>query len=363
MVGRPVAWLFVGVLFLVSCGSGDDAGTGGGPATTGGEVESDRGDDERDLAGPATTETGAALVVTRDVRFATDAPDLASWSAPLFDVYSPRGAVDRPLVVVLPPHALTKENPASVQLATAIAEDGMVAVVVNWTELDQPVGFFQDPATFADVTGADQSVAGCAVSSAVSQAGEYGADASRLVLVGELFGANIASMVALGAPDPLPGCVATDVTWSASGFVGLNGDWMVGFPMLDPVAEAAVETLSPWSVLDQAPHISTVLTVTDHYVNLTRNCGDPMSWLASRDPTGSMSAQLDALDAGADGCIDATEQVQATAAEMSSHGLEVEVATLTNSDAATRSDAGSHVLEFGPADLARLRAAITSVAG
>ena len=59
------------------------------------------------------------MTVTTDVSFAAGPPELSSWSEALLDAYAPSGATAAPLVVVLPPHSLTKDNPASVQLATA----------------------------------------------------------------------------------------------------------------------------------------------------------------------------------------------------------------------------------------------------
>lgn len=349
---------------LLGCAAGgDDASSDGSAVAAVSTDQSEDGSANPSSPGSATTEAGVPLTVTSDVRFAADAPALARWSVPSFDVYAPTGRVDLPLVVVLPPHTLTKENAASVQLASALAERGMVAVVANWSQLDDPTGSFEDPAVLMEVARTGQSFAGCAVSTAVSRAHEYGADPTRLVLVGELFGANMASMVALGAADRYPGCVSTDGTWSASGFVGLNGDWLVSFPLFDPVAGAAIETLSPWSLFDRAPEIPVVLAVTEEAADLAQLCDEAAGWLASRDATGSMGEQLEAVDATTDGCIDIRELAEATAAEMLSHGLEAEVVALDNPDAATRTGAGGHVVEFGPADLALLLAAITSVTG
>ena len=50
------------------------------------------------------------IVITPDLRFAEASPDLVRWSDPLLDVYSPPGGDNLPLVVMLPPHSLTKEN-------------------------------------------------------------------------------------------------------------------------------------------------------------------------------------------------------------------------------------------------------------
>ena len=311
---------------------------------------------------PTTTGAGSEVTLTADIQFAAGAPDLAEWSDPLFDVYAPGAGRDLPLVVILPPHSLTKEDAASIQLANALAEQGVVAVVANWSQLAEPVGSFQDPAVLTEVLRAGQSFAGCAVSVVASRAGEFGADPSRLVLVGELQGANVASRLALGTQDPFPGCAATVPSWSAAGLVGLNGDWLVAFPLFDPVAAAAVESLSPWPLLDTAPEISTVFAVTIDAVDQTQRCDETNAWLTPRDVSGSMRAQLDAIGATEDGCVDFGDQADATASEMSSRGFEVEVIRLPNSDNATRTISGAHVAEFGPADIAALLSAIMTVA-
>jgi hypothetical protein len=270
--------------------------------------------------------------LTADIPFAAGAPDLAEWSDPLLDIYAPSAGRDLPLVVILPPHALTKRNAASIQLAIALAEQGVVAVVTNWSQLAEPVGTFQDPAVLTELLRAGQSFAGCAVSVVASRAGEFGADPSRLVLVGELQGANMASRLALGTPDPFPGCAATVPSWSAAGLVGLNGDWLVGFPPFDPVAAAAVESFSPWPLLDTTPEVSTVFAVTTAAVELTQHCDETYAWLTPRDVSGSMRAQLDAIGATEDGCVDFGEQADATASEMSARGFEAGVVRLLNSD-------------------------------
>ena len=80
----------------------------------------------------AGSESLAPVSVSTDVRFAGQAPTLAMWSEPLLDVYSRGGAEPVPLVVILPPHSLTKsDSPAIVQLAEGLARGGSVVAVAN----------------------------------------------------------------------------------------------------------------------------------------------------------------------------------------------------------------------------------------
>ena len=306
---------------------------------------------ETPTASDSPSETGP-IDVTVDVRFAEASPDLVRWSDPLLDVYSPPGGDNLPLVVMLPPHSLTKQNSATVQLANSVAQQGAVVAVVNWSELENPPEAYEDPALLTGIARAGQSVADCAVSFAASRAGEYSADPSRLVLVGELYGANAASMVALGTADPLPGCRTPDTGWGVTGLIGVNADWLVTAPFFDNVASAAVGAFSPWTLLDQAPMIPTRLVVTPAGATVGTRCDDPgADWMTLRDPTGTMREQLDAVGGFDDGCIDLGDEAKATAEEMSARGLPADVVWLTNSDAATRSGSGGQVLEFGQADL------------
>ena len=352
---RPVLWMVTALLVggLVSC-SDDDRSS----STTEEQITVEDETTTTTVDVPTATDSPpdiGRVTVMSDVRFADASPDLALWSAPVVDVYSPQGAGNLPLVVLLTPHGFTKENPPTVQLANGIAARGAVVVVANWSQQEDPPETFEDPAALAEMARAGQSFAGCAVSFAVSQAGEFGADPSRLVLVGELYGANTASMVALGTADPYPGCRASTAEWSATGVVGLNADWLATAPYFDAVASAAVEVFSPWALLAQAPAIPTKLVVTSDAVTVARRCDDrDADWMTSRDPAGAMRERLDAVGAYDDGCVDIGDEAEAMAAEMSAQGLPGEVVRLTDPDAATSSGPGGQVLEFGEGDLALL---------
>jgi hypothetical protein len=311
-------------------------------------------EDDESTTSDAPQDNGL-VTVTPDVRFADASPDLARWSDAVLDVYSPPEADNLPLVVLLSPHGFTKENPSTVQLASGIAERGAVVAVANWSQQEDPPETFENPAALTEMARTGQSFAGCAISFAASPAAEFGADPSPLVLVGELYGANTASMVALDTVDPSPGCRVSATEWKATGVVGLNADWLATAPYFDAVASAAVEVFSPWALLDQAPAIPTKLVVTSDAVAVARRCdGRDAEWMALRDPTGAMREQLDAVGAYEDGCVDVGDEAEAMAAEMSARGLPAETVALTDPDAATSSGPGGQVLEFGRGDLALL---------
>ena len=274
------------------------------------------------------------MTVTRDIRYASSVPDVAQWSEPLLDVYAPAGGRGLPLVVMFPPHSITKDDAgAFTQLATAVAEGGAVAVVANWTQLDDPPAIFEDAAALEQIAGLDQSVAGCAVSYAVAHAADYGADPSRLVLLGELYGGNVASKIALGTPEAFAGC-ASSAPWKATGLVGWDTDWMAEMPAWDGLgkdAARAVAALSPWPTLANAPKIPVELVVSDAARAATGRCDDrDAAWMVARDPTGAMRKRLDEVGAFADGCQDVGDVAKATAAEMQALGIPADVVALTD---------------------------------
>jgi hypothetical protein len=342
--------LFAGLVLATgtsACGTGAStpppttAATSPGPATA-------------TAAAPAPTTRRPDLavdLVAQDVRFAETSPAIAEWSEPLLDVYAPAGAEGLPLVVVLSPHGLTKDNPATVRLATGIAARGAVVVVANWSQQEDPAAVFEDPAVFAQFAQMDRSVAGCAVAFAAARAQEHGGDATRLVVVGELFGANVASLVVLGTATPYPGCGATDNGSHASGLVALNADWVGAAPFLDDIASTVVDAFTVWGLPATATPVPVKLVVTTDAIRIGRRCEPDQGWLIARDPAGVIRQRLGEVGAGGNGCVDFATAAEAMAREMAARGLSADVVRLTNPDGATTSGSGAQVLTYGQADL------------
>jgi hypothetical protein len=202
------------------------------------------------------------------------------------------------------------------------------------------------------------------VSYAAAHAADFGADPSRLVLLGELFGGNVASKTALGTPEAFPGCAAS-APWKATGLVSWDTDWMAEMPDWDGLgkdAARAVAALSPWPTLAKAPKIPVELVVSDAARAATGRCDDrDAAWMVARDPTGAMRKRLDEVGAFADGCQDLGDAAKATAAEMEALGIPAEFVALT--DATTTADGGGHVRSLGTADLATLAQVVLKAAG
>ena len=296
-----------------------------------------------------------AVVMTPDVRFSDSTP-AESWTRPVMDVFAPTSARHLPLVIILPAHSLTSTDfPVYHQVAEAIAEKGTVAVVANWSQTEGGTG---DPAAVATFSADGRSVAACAVTYAVEHAAEFGADPSRLVLVGQFYGANIASLVALAPSEPLPGCRAGTTTWAATGVVGWDGDWLAQYEAWDafgPDAAKVVAALSPWPLAASAPKLPMTFVTSDLAADETRRCETAdVPWLTWRDPDGAIRARLGSVGALDDGCVDSVESAKAMAAEFEAHGFHTSLVHLT--------EAGSTESHLRPADLSRIVDAVVTLA-
>ena len=304
--------------------------------------------------------------MARDIPFAASAPSLTEWSPPTLDVYTAGQRSGRPLVVILPPHGVTKERAsAESQLAEALAKHEGVAVVANWTQLNEPEASFTNPDVLAKLARAGQSTAACAVSFAVARATEYGADPARLVIVGEIYGANAAAVVALTHPAPLTSCMA-DAVPHPTAVVALDADWYAAMPEWDGLGNQvhrAVEALGPWTGLDASNNVRVAAAVATGTHEITNRCGGRnASWLADRDPNGQLRKRLEGVGALADGCVDLLDQAQAATDELTEAGLAARVIRLANPDNKTALDPGGHVTTFGDADLQALVQVITEEA-
>jgi hypothetical protein len=363
---RPVMAVCIAALVLGGC-SASSGGTGSPSMPSAGDAATQPASAPAAASATATVlppPSSATVTVTRDIRYASSVPDLAAWSDPLLDVHAPAGARGLPLVVMFPPHGLAKDAvEAFDQLADAVAEAGAVAVVANWSQLEDPPASFEDPAALEALAGLGQSVAGCAVSYAVAHAADYGADPSRLVLLGELYGGNTASKIALGTPAAFPACDAT-AAWRATGLVGWDTDWLATMPAWDGFgadAARAVAALSPWPSLADAPKIPVELVVSDVALAVSGRCDDrDADWMAWRDPTGAMRDRLDEVGAYEDGCQDLGDAAKATAAEMQALGIPAEIVALA--DGTSQAGNGGHVASLGADDLATLTQTVLKAA-
>lgn len=349
---RGRAWLYsaivAGGLAVSACGSASSGSSSTTIATAGTSVASS---EMRPSSSPAVT-------VERDVRFAA-APAADLWTDRVMDLYAAKDAHGAPLVVLFTAHGVTKDTWAEyAELATALAQRGIVVAVSNWSQL----GTDESTADkVVDVVMQGRAVQACAVAFAVGRARRLGADPRRLVLMGQMYGGNLASLTAL-APTvaPVRGCLDRTRRWQAAGLVVWDGDWLAGMNLWDSYgADAAriAAAVTPWNVLSTAPRVPVVAAFSDNTAQATQRCeaGTSPTWLAQRDPTGQMRQQLLLVDAFVDGCVDIGDGTTAMVAAMQAEGIEADVLEL---DGATTSE---EVLD--PADRTALVDATAALTG
>ena len=282
------------------------------------------------------------VVKTSDISYATKTP-AGDWNKPLLDVYAPARAKDLPMVVILPndPSVLTKDGLTAYRLlAEEIAQEGAVAVVANWGQASPLPWTVQRAQESASLMGRGRDSVACAVSFAAAHATQFGADPSRLVLLGHGASANVASMAALGRSSPFPGCSAKPGGWRPKGLLLWDGDWLTEASVWDRFG-ATIPTVmaayTPWKLLDTAPVMPVEFAVDDNSITILRRCEHEGNWLALRDPSGELAGRLEGLGtlagpgALADGCIDLREGAEVMAAAMAQHGFPVQVFALTES--------------------------------
>lgn len=295
--------------------------------------------------------------VTRGVAYADTTPAPA-WTSPTMDVYAPTGARDLPLVVFLVPHSLeTTSYPVHALLARAVAKAGAVVAVASWSDVANGADTARTIKVALERFNDTTAMAACAVSFAVSTAARYGANPSRLILAGHAYGANTASILALGTHPPYADCRTHRTGWKAKALVGWDGDWLALYPAWDRFGKASsqvVAAITPWQVTATASRIPLTFVTTDAFAPVTNRCDvSTAQWLAWRDPTGEMRARLNKTSALADDCVNIAEEAQVMAAKAADHGFTVNALHLTGK---TSSDA-----RLTPADLNTLAKTIADV--
>jgi acetyl esterase/lipase len=299
-------------------------------------------------------------VVAADLEYANYDPE-GPWTPHLMDIYASGQGQGLPLVVILHGGALRKSWSGYSRLAEDLVAQGAVVASADWT--DRP------PAALLDMGESLEAIdvrvqqtldeAACAVDFAVSRASQYGADPTRVVLVGHSAGANTGSMLGLGHHDPFPGCNAPQAPWVPVGLMLWEGDWLVAdsagdWDSFGKDLGTVLKKSTPWGLLEKAPQIPVVFAVSDSTRKAMRRCDDTetLDWLGLRDPDGSLEARLDALGATDDGCIDAGEAADILAVAMVEHGVPAEVMALPTS---------SHTQLAAP-DLTRMTSRIMAMA-
>lgn len=265
------------------------------------------GDGSGDALSRAPTGSSRVLVTT-GIRYAATSP---GWADATLDLYLPSDTPGAPLSVVVPDAGAEPAAPEYADLARDLAARGVSAAVVRWgvqrqdltTLAGRPVQALvaQTRSTAAEVS--------CALRVAAAKAGAGGgAPATPLVVVGHGAGANAAAMAVLASAAPFPTCFDDGDAPGVVAAVLWDGDWLAG--LADDVLGAGthpfVTAYSPWPSVDTL-HTSTYVELG---VNANRLEGRSVpasptsSYLTTRDPSGTMTRDLEQVRAFDDGSLD-----------------------------------------------------------
>jgi hypothetical protein len=283
-------------------------------------------------------------VVERDIAYAT--PPAEGWIPAVLDVYAPTEAEDLPLVVLIPGRGdkgfiATKDVLDYPELARAIAGEGAVVVVPNWGPYKADYERLAEGLTAAqaiDESSQASDEVACAVSYAVTHAEEHGADPTRLVLFGHSGGANMAGAVAWSETSAFAGCAVPPAELTVQALRLWDGDWFLAYPPHDAFRTdlpASLARISPWPALATATDVPPVkaefaLSITALRTLRRPDASSTAEWLAWRDPTGRMQDELEAVDAFADGYLDAKEPSEVMVNVLNALGADATLLELTD---------------------------------
>jgi hypothetical protein len=266
-----------------------------------------------DESPPATT--SGPVLVTSDVRYAAGP---LGWRDPTLDLYVPADAGEPPVAVIVPDGAADPGAPDYVALARALAARGVAAALVTWGVASPALTTLAGRPLPDVVAQTEQTTAevACALAFVAQQAGPgVGTPARPLIVVGHGSGANAAAMAVLTSPARFDPCFSADAPPPVAAAVLWDGDWL-GAVAGDVLGDGAAEFLraySPWPDVDST-RTSTYVEVG---VNANRLVGlavpaEPTSgYLTTRDPEGTMTADLRSVDAFADGAVDPVDVTRA----------------------------------------------------
>ncbi|NNF09779.1 MAG: hypothetical protein HKN74_05800 [Acidimicrobiia bacterium] len=300
---------------IASCG-----GSGSSPEST----AASPAESTTTTAAKSTTTTPQAFTETSDIVYMT-----VNGVNLLMDVYTPAGEGPWPVVVAF--HGVDsrgKDSQDNVPIAEGAAAEGMLVYVPSWI-VWEPSPF---PITVDIFRGWTQA-ANCAVAFAQDSAAALGSDPDTTVVYG-FSGGGGAALLATVEPSqtPIDGCATDAVPEPVTGAVLgdavyflHNQDFDPPFAE-DPVAmQAEVDALTNPS--NWPDDLDTVfrLWVAEGGTN-GRLFGDPAdasSWLALRDPTGSIRADLERIGELEDGEFSTVDAGKLLELRLSEAGFDV----------------------------------------
>jgi acetyl esterase/lipase len=243
----------------------------------------------------------------------------------LVDVYVPDG--DGPFPVVVAFHGLPSDKDENKPIGRQFAESGLLTFVPTWL----PKGAFTAEPMPEDMLAAFEA-ATCSLAFAQAHAERYGGDPTRTVTYGFSGGSQPAAWLGLGHATVLvPGCVADDVPVAPVGAVLGDSEYFLHSELFDhgfatdPVGmqERVADFVDPatWpETLTAAFRIWSAEFAT--FPRYTDDAWDEDSWLASRDPDGSIRSDLDDLGLLNDQVISHIDEGALLTLRLTRHGLD-----------------------------------------
>ena len=274
---------------------------------------------------PTVMSSGGQPLVSSAVRYAA-APQ--GWSDPTLDLYLPSDAGEPPVVLIVPDAGADPEASDYAGLARDLAARGVVASVARWgvdgPELTRVAGrSVDDLVTQVEQTAAEVS---CALGvTAAKVGGDVGTADRRLLVVGHGAGANAAAMAVLTPTPEFAGCFAAGEAPHVAAAILWDGDWLgaVAGDALGAGASPFLTAYSPWPSVDALD----ASTYVELGVNANRLEGRAVevrptsSYLTTRDPDGTITEDLERVDAFADGAIDPVDVTRAFSVALRDGGV------------------------------------------
>ena len=223
----------------------------------------------------------------------------------VLDVYTPISEGPWPVVVAF--HGVDsalEDGRDTTTIASALASQGMLVYAPAWLANDD----FPFTGAVMDAWGAR---AHCAVAFAQDHAAANGGDPSTTVIYGFSAGAGAGLIAAVGdLAAPFDGCEVQTADAAPSGVVLFDGEWFLHGPNFDRMFAEDLAARFELSVAEQS--------VGEHALD------DPATsdFLVSRDPDGSIRADLERLDQLEDGSISYVDAGQLLDLRLSEAGFE-----------------------------------------
>jgi hypothetical protein len=245
----------------------------------------------------------------------------------LLDVHTPEGEGPWPVIVNF--HGLSsglKDDGATTVVAEEAASQGLLVYSPTW--LVPPLDFN------VETYRVWKEIANCAVAFAQQHAAANGGDPSKTVLHGFSAGIGPSHFASLQQrSSPIEGCATDAPPLPVSGVVFGDGEYFLhsmnfdGAFAADPeeMQDEVAKLVDPdeW-LLDLGTRF--FLWVPSSNETAQRTINDPAdesSWLALRDPDGSIRADLEALGQLEDGIVSNTDAAELLARRLESAGFEV----------------------------------------